>query len=84
MESSVCVLKVLSEMRGWGVCGSALIKKRRFWPREVHGDGINDYFRSKNIDDVGCPSGEWNEKEFNTFVLKEPCMGGILLREGII
>ena len=37
-----------------------------------YGDAINNCFRSKNIDDVGCPSGEWNEKEFNTFVLKEP------------
>ena len=72
MESSVCVLKVLSEMRGWGVCGSALIKKRRFWPREVHGDGINDYFRSKNIGDVGYPSGERDKTEFNISALKKP------------
>ena len=42
-----------------------MIKKRRYWPRKVHGDGINDYFRSKNISGVGCCSGEWDKIEFN-------------------
>ena len=44
-----------------------MIKKRRYWPRKVHGDGINDYFRSKNIGGVGCISGEWDKIEFNIY-----------------
>ena len=47
-------------------------KKRRYWPRGVRGDDINNYFRSKNSGDVGCLSGELDETEFNIFVFKEP------------
>ena len=42
--------------RGGGY-GSALVKNRHYLPRGVHGDGINEYFRSKNIGDVECLSG---------------------------
>ena len=49
-----------------------MIKKRRYWPRGFHREGINDYFRSKNIGNVGCLSSEWDNTEFNVFVLKEP------------
>ena len=42
IDSGLCVLKGLLEMRKRGVYGSALIKKRRYWPSGVHGDGIND------------------------------------------
>ena len=72
MDSGFCVLKGLLEMRKRGVYGSALIKKRCYWPRGVYGDAINDYFRSKNIGDVGYLSGEWDETEFNIYFLKEP------------
>ena len=40
--------------------------------REVYGDAIKNYFRSKHIRDVVCLSGEWDETQFNIFVLKEP------------
>ena len=35
------VLKGILEMRKRGVSGSALIKKRGYWPKGVHGDAIN-------------------------------------------
>ena len=44
------------------VYGSELIKKRRYWPRGFHGDGINDYFRSTNIGGVGYVSGDGMRK----------------------
>ena len=73
MDSGFFVLKVLLKMNGGGGgYGSALMKKRYYWPRGVHRDGINECFRSKNVGDVGCLSGEWDETEFNVFVLKEP------------
>ena len=49
-----------------------MIKKRRYWPRGVYVYAINDYFRSKNIGNVGCLSGEWDEIESDIFVLKDP------------
>ena len=45
---------------------------RRYWPRGVYRYTINDYFRSKNNGHVGCISGEWDDTEFNIFVLKDP------------
>ena len=54
-------------MRKRGVYGSALIKQRCFWPREDHGDGIDEYFSTENIGDMGCLRGEWDETEFNIF-----------------
>ena len=42
MDSGFCVLKGLLETRKRGVYGSALIKKRRYWPRGFYGDTIND------------------------------------------
>ena len=61
------VLKGILYMRKRGVYGSALIKQRCFWPREDHGDGIDEYFSTENIGDMGCLRGEWDETEFNIF-----------------
>ena len=41
-------------------------------PRGVYGDVIDNYFCSKHIVDIGCLSGEWDETDFNLFVLKYP------------
>ena len=43
---------------------------RRYWPKGVHEYDINKYFRWKNIVDVGCLINEWDETEFNVFILK--------------
>ena len=47
MDRIFCVLKGLLEMRKRGVCVNASIKKIRYWPWGVHGDGINKYFSAK-------------------------------------
>ena len=59
-------------MRKREVYGISVAKKRQYWPNGVHGYSINDYFRSKNIGDIGRLSGELDKKEFNVFVLKDP------------
>ena len=71
MDRGFCVLKEQLETRKRGVYGSALIKKRCYWSMGVYGYTIDDYFRSKYIGDVGYLSGEWEETEFNIFVLKD-------------
>ena len=50
-----------------GILWKCIDQKRHYWPRGVHGDGINGYFRSKNIGYAGCLIGEWDEAEFNFF-----------------
>ena len=57
MDIGFCVLKVLLEIRKMGVYGSSLIKNICYWPMGVHRDGINEYWSTKNIGDMGCLSG---------------------------
>ena len=59
-------------MRKKGGYGSALIKKRRYCTKVIHGDSINEYFVSKHIGGVGCLSGGWYETDFNVYVFKKP------------
>ena len=72
MDSGLCVLKWILEVRNRGVYGSELIKKRWYCHRGFHGDGINEYPSQKNIVDVVCLSCEWYNIYFNIFVTKEP------------
>ena len=58
-------------MRKRGVYGSALIKRRCYFYKKVCRYGVNESFSTKN-GDVLCLSGEWDEIEFNIFVMKEP------------
>ena len=58
-------------MRKRGVYGSELMKKSHYWPRGVHRNGINKYVRSEDIGYMGCLSGEWDDADFNVFVLKD-------------
>ena len=71
MGSGFFVLKGLLKMRNMRVYGSASIKRRRYWPMGVHGDAINEYFRSKTIGDVGCLTGEWDETDFLTYIYRQ-------------
>ena len=59
-------------MKTRGVYVCALIKKRLYWSRGVHGDRINDYFSLNKIGGMGCLSGNWDKTEVNIFVVKEP------------
>ena len=69
-DSGFCVLRRLLETTKRGVYGSALIKKRCYFPKWIHGDSINYYFRYKIIGDVECLTGEWDETVF--FFKKDP------------
>ena len=46
-EIGFCVLKRLLKMMKKGFYGIVLIKLRRYWPKGVNTNSINDYFRSK-------------------------------------
>ena len=45
MDSGFSVLKGLLEIRNRVVYIISLIKKRRYWPRGVYGDAMNNCFR---------------------------------------
>ena len=49
LDSGFCVLKAITELQKVGVYSSALIKKRRYWPKGIPGDDIKDNFTDKSV-----------------------------------
>ena len=47
LDSGICVLKEIVELRKKGIFGAALIKKRQYWPRHVDGEMIKNHFLNK-------------------------------------
>jgi hypothetical protein len=46
LDSGFCVLNAITELHRFGVYASALIKKRRYWPKGISGDELKAYFTS--------------------------------------
>ena len=72
LDSGFCVLKGIVELRKKGVFASALIKKRRYWPKHIPGDQIREYFSTKQVGDVDAMPGTLDGVQFHVFALKEP------------
>ena len=49
MDSGFCVSVGIIVMHNFGVYGQSLIKKRRYWPKNVPSEAINTYFASKEL-----------------------------------
>ena len=49
MESGFCVSVVIIAMHNFGVYGHSLIKKGRYWPKNVPVDAIDSYFANKEL-----------------------------------
>ena len=47
MESGFCVSVGIIAMHNFGVYGQSLIKKLRYWSKNVPGDSIDSYFANK-------------------------------------
>jgi hypothetical protein len=54
------------------VFGSALIKKRRYWPKYIDGDGIQRHFVDKEVGDADALPGTLDGQKFHIFAMKEP------------
>ena len=52
LDSGFCVAKGITDLEDKGVYVAALIKKRRYWPKGVPGDLIDNHFEDKEIGDV--------------------------------
>ena len=72
LDSGFCVLKGIIELRKKGVFASALIKKRRYWPRFICGDEIKDYFSNKQVGDTDSWAGRMDDTPFHVYAMKEP------------
>ena len=49
ISSGFCVSVGIIAMHHFGVYGQSLIKKLRYWPKNVPGDAINTYFANKEL-----------------------------------
>ena len=72
LDSGFCVLQALIELRKVGVFAGALIKKRRFWPKHVPGDMIDDHFKDKDVGLVDSLKGKIDNVPYDIYCMKEP------------
>ena len=72
MDSGFCVLLAIIELCKYGAYASALIKKKRHWPKHIKGDEIRNHFEDKNPGDCDCLPGELKGVQFKIVCMKEP------------
>ena len=76
LDSGFCVSKGITALLEFGVYTSALIKKRKYCPKGVSGDVIDEYFAEKDVTHVDMLEAITEEvpegKAFKIFCFKEP------------
>ena len=72
LDSGFCVLKGIIELRKKGVFASALIKKRRYWPKFIRGDNIKAHFDNKEVGETDSWAGKLDNIPFHVYAMKEP------------
>ena len=72
LDSGFCGLKGIVELRKKGVFAGALIKKRRYWPKYIHGDEVKEHFNDKEVGDADSWGGKLEDVPFHVFAMKEP------------
>ncbi|KAL7578819.1 hypothetical protein ACA910_016040 [Epithemia clementina (nom. ined.)] len=72
LDSGFCVLKGIIELRKKGVFASALIKKRRYWPKYIRGEEIRAHFDGKDVGATDSWRGELDNTPFHIYAMKEP------------
>ena len=55
-----------------GVYAAAVIKKRRYWPKYVPGEEINEIMKECKIGENKVMPDKLNNEKFNYFMMKEP------------
>ena len=72
LDSGFCVLKALLKLRDNGVYGSAVIKKRRYWPAGVPGEAIDLHCAFMEVGKTDSVRGETDGVKYDIFCMKEP------------
>ena len=72
LDSGFCVLKGIVELKKRGIYASALIKKRKYWPKYIKGDVIKQHFDEKAVSDCDSWKGNVEEVPFHVYAMKEP------------
>ena len=64
LDSGFCVLKGIVELKKRDIYASALIKKRKYWPKYIKGDVIWQHFNEKSVGDCDSWKGNMDEVPF--------------------
>ena len=72
LGSGFCVLKGIVELQKKGVFASALIKKRRYWPKFIKGDDVKAHFADREVGAVNVWQGQLYDVKFHVSCMKEP------------
>ena len=72
LDSGFCVLRAIIELKKRRVFASALIKKRKYWPKYIHGDSIDAHFNDKQIGKADSLPEQMHNIPFHIFGMKEP------------
>jgi hypothetical protein len=71
MDSGFCVLQALVKLASFGVNSSAVIKKRRYWPKYIDGGEIDSHFDFKEVGETDSLPGTLDGTNFKVFCMKE-------------
>ena len=72
MDSGFCVVQALVELKKRGVFSSALIKKRRYWPKHIKGEAMKEHFKDKEPGYFDAKRAELDGVPFYVYGMKEP------------
>lgn len=72
LDSGFCVLMAIVGLFQKGLYAGALIKKRKYWPKYVPGQAMENWFGSKSVGDVGAITGILNGVKYYLWGMKEP------------
>ena len=72
LDSGFCVLAALVALQNVGVFAAVVIKKRRYWPRYIAGDTIDDHMKTVNVGKTDSVQGQLEGVPYNIFCMKEP------------
>jgi hypothetical protein len=71
LDSGFCVLQGIIELRKKGVFAAAVIKKRKYWPKHVPGDAIDEQMAAKEVGDCDSLPGTLDGIPYDLFALKD-------------
>jgi len=72
LDSGFCVLAAIISLKQFGVFASAMIKKRRYWPKGVPCEDIISHFEHKHVGMSERLPGMFEGMKFDIFAHKEP------------
>ena len=64
LDSGFCVLKALVELRKVGVFASSVIKKRKYWPKFVDGDKIDEKCKDLPVGETATVNGKLDNVDY--------------------